>query len=84
MISIFSYAVYLFLYLLEFCIIATVVLSIFPYMHKLRRILMIFLEPVYSVVRYLMKHSTYYSKSIDMTPFIALLIISFLRTLLLN
>lgn len=79
-----EYAVFLFLCIVEYSIIAVIILAWMPYLGRIRDLLLYFLDPLYSFIRYLLKHSTYRTSPFDMTPLIALLIITFLKLIFSN
>ena len=75
-------ALHLFFHILEACLVAYVIVSWVPYGKRLKRMLTVFLEPILSFVRYLLRHSIYGSNVIDMSPLISLLILRYFQILL--
>ncbi len=76
-------AFYIFFIILEYCVFAYIVLSWIPSLKGFRNLIDRFLDPLFSIIRYLLKHSVFRTVQMDMAPLIAIFILSYLRLLLL-
>lgn len=75
-------AFYLFFKIMEYCLVAYLILSWIPFGKRIKRVLELFLDPLLTFVQYLLKHSIFGSNVFDMSPLISLLIVTYAQLLL--
>ena len=76
-------AFYIFFIILEYCVLAYIVLSWIPSLKGFRNLIGRFLDPLFSIIRYLLRHSVFRTVTIDMAPLIAIFILSYLKIILI-
>lgn len=76
-------ACYIFFLILEYSTFAYIILSWIPSLKGFRNLIARFLDPLFTIIRYLMKYSIFRATQIDMTPLIAIFILSYLQIILL-
>ena len=76
-------AIYIFFIIMEYSIFAYIVLSWIPSLKGFRNLFYRFLDPLFSIIRYLLKYSVFHTARIDMAPFIALFILAYLKIILM-
>lgn len=76
-------AFYIFLVILEYSVFAYMILSWIPSLKGFRNLFGRFLDPLFSIIRALLKHSIFRTTRIDMTPLIAIFILSYVKILLM-
>ncbi len=76
-------AFYIFFLILEYSVFAYMILSWIPSLKGFRNLLSRFLDPLFTIIRYLMKHSVFRATQMDMTPLLAIFILSYLQIILL-
>ncbi len=76
-------AFYIFILILEYSVFAYIILSWIPSLKGFRNLVSRFLDPLFSIIRYLLKHSIFRTTQIDITPLIALFILSYFQTVLI-
>ena len=76
-------AFYIFIIILEYSVFAYIILSWIPSLKGFRSLVSRFLDPLFSIIRYLLKHSIFRTTQFDITPLIALFILSYFQTVLI-
>lgn len=76
-------AFYIFFIIMEYCVFAYIVLSWIPSLKGFRNLIAGFLDPLFHIIRYLLKHSVFRTIQYDMTPLIAFFILSYLKILMM-
>ncbi len=76
-------AFYIFIIILEYSVFAYIILSWIPSLKGFRNLVSRFLDPLFSIIRYLLKHSIFRTTQFDITPLIALFILSYFQTVLI-
>ena len=71
---------YYFFGILDTVLFLYILCSWFPYSIKVRHILLQFLNPLFTPIRYCLQHSIFRTGIGDLTPMIALVIISYCQT----
>lgn len=74
-------SLYVFFIVLEIILFAYFMTSWFPFNTKLKEFLITLLEPLLTPIRFLLKHSIFNTKVIDLAPMIALVVIIFFQTI---
>lgn len=77
-------SLYVFFIVLEIILFAYFMINWFPTNTKLKEFLITLLEPVLTPIRFLLKHSIFNTKVIDLSPMIALIVILFFQTIFYN
>lgn len=77
-------SLYVFFIVLEIILFAYFMINWFPANTKLKEFLLTLLEPLLAPIRFLLKHSIFNTKVIDLSPMIALVVIMFFQTLFYN
>lgn len=75
------HALYIFFIILEIILFLYIMSSWIPNAVRFRTLLTALLDPVFGPLRFLLHHSIFYNLSMDLTPMIALILISYLQTL---
>ncbi|MFA9463615.1 MAG: YggT family protein [Velocimicrobium sp.] len=75
------HAFYIFFVILESILFLYIISSWFPNSAKFRSLLLALLEPIFSPIRLCLKHSVMNNTSVDLTPMITLIILSYLQSL---
>ena len=70
---------YLFFVVLEFILMTYVLLSWLPLGAKVREFMHRLTAPILDPIRYLLKHSVFYSQVADLSPIVGFIIVSFLQ-----
>ncbi|MDK2809139.1 MAG: YggT family protein [Clostridiales bacterium] len=79
-----SHSLYLFFMMLEMILFLYLVLSWFPNASRMRGVMLTLLDPIFTPIRFLLKHSILYNSSFDLTPMITLIVLSYLQSLFYN
>ena len=74
-----SKTLYIFFQMLDYILVAYIVLSWIPFGPKIRKVIMQIVEPILRPVRFLLHHSIFQSHIVDFSPIIAFIIISFMQ-----
>lgn len=74
-------SLYYFFVVLELILFAYIIASWFPLNAKLRELFVALLGPILEPIRYLLNHSIFKTRNIDLSPIIAFIIISFFQQL---
>lgn len=74
-------SLYIFFIVLEVILFANLIMSWLPKSSRFKEFLLVLLEPILSPIRYLLKHSIFNTKVIDLAPMIALVVILFFQNL---
>lgn len=80
MLQLLGQAIGIFCWLLELCILLDIVLSWLPKLEGFKLVVSHILDPLFSVIQYLMKYSIFTTNLVDLTPFIALILVSYIQT----
>lgn len=72
---------YIFFFVLEILLILYFISSWFPFLGQFKKTLIVFLDPLFDPIRYLLKHSIMKSNIVDISPIIALIIIAYFQQL---
>ena len=72
-------AFYIFFVIIEYSVFAYIILSWLPSFKGFKSLIARFLDPLFSIIRYLLKYSVFRTTQMDITPFIALFIVSYLK-----
>jgi uncharacterized protein YggT (Ycf19 family) len=72
-------ALYIFFLVLEIILFAYIILSWLPLSPNFRTMLATLVDPMLGPIRYLLDHSIFKTRSIDLSPIIAFIIISYLQ-----
>ncbi|MDO5520876.1 MAG: YggT family protein [bacterium] len=83
MLQLLGQAIFIFCKGLEYLIFAYVILSWLPKLKGFKLVVAHILDPLFSIIRLLMKHSVFRTNQLDLTPLVALLIVTFIQTILL-
>lgn len=78
------HALYIFFMVLEGILFFYILLSWLPSAGRLRALLFTLLEPVFVPLRACLRHSVFNSNGADLTPMVALILLSFLQSLFYN
>lgn len=78
------HGLYIFFVILEGVLFFYILLSWLPQAVKLRAMLFVLLEPVFVPLRFCLRHSVFNSNGADLTPMVALIVLSFLQSLFYN
>lgn len=70
---------YLFFVVLEFILMTYVLFSWLPLGAKVREFMHRLTAPILDPIRYLLKHSVFYSQVADLSPIVGFMIVSFLQ-----
>lgn len=70
---------YLFSIVIEYILIAYVISSWFPPNSKLRTLMHTITDPILDPIRFLLKHSVFYSQISDFSPLIAFVVVTYLQ-----
>lgn len=73
-------AIYIFFEILEILLFLYIICSWFPFLNSFKKTLTFFLDPLFDPIRYLLKHSIMKSNVIDISPMIAFIIITYLKS----
>lgn len=73
-------SLYVFFIVLEIILFTYFMMSWFPFSTKLKEFLMTLIEPLLTPIRFLLRHSIFNTKVIDLSPMIALVVILFFQT----
>ena len=84
MLEVLFQAIYIFLVVLELLLFIYIMSSWFPFRGKIRELLLVFLAPLLDPIRYLLKHSCFYTRAFDLSPMIAFFIIIYLQQFFLG
>ena len=76
-------AFYIFVLILEYSVFAYFLLSWIPSLKGFMNLVSRFLDPLFSIIRYLLKRSIFRSAQIDFTPLIAIFVLSYLQIILM-
>ena len=74
-------SLYVFFIVLEIILFAYFMMSWFPFNTKLKEFLITLLDPILTPIRFLLKHSIFNTKVIDLAPMIALIVILFFQSI---
>ncbi|WP_442871542.1 YggT family protein [Anaerosporobacter sp.] len=74
-------ALYVFFIVLEVVLFAYFLTSWFPINMKIKEFLITLLEPLLAPIRFLLKHSIFNTKVVDLAPMITLVVILFFQTI---
>ena len=74
-------SLYVFFIVLEIVLFAYFMMSWFPFNTKLKEFLITLLDPLLTPIRFLLKHSIFNTKVIDLAPMIALIVILFFQSI---
>lgn len=74
-------SLYVFFIVLEIVLFAYFMMSWFPFNTKLKEFLITLLDPILTPIRFLLKHSIFNTKVIDLAPMIALIVILFFQSI---
>ncbi|WP_455717106.1 YggT family protein [Anaerosporobacter sp.] len=77
-------SLYVFFIVLEIILFTYFMMSWFPFNAKFKEFLITLIEPLLTPIRFLLKHSIFNTKVIDLSPMIALVVILFLQTIFYN
>jgi YggT family protein len=77
-------SLYVFFIVLEIILFTYFLMSWFPFNAKLKEFLITLIEPLLTPIRFLLKHSIFNTKVIDLSPMIALVVILFFQTIFYN
>lgn len=80
MVQLIFHGLYIFFFILEFALCISIISSWIPGGKVLKKILFEFLEPMLVPIRFCLKHSVFQVKSADLSPLLALIILSYLQT----
>lgn len=73
-------SLYVFFIVIEMILFIYIFSSWIPGSGKFKELLATLISPILDPIRYLMKHSIFRTRNIDVSPFIAFIIISYLQT----
>lgn len=72
---------YLFFVALEIILVTYVLMSWLPLNAKLREFMNVVTAPILEPIRYLLKHSIFYSQGADLSPIVGFVIVSYMQQL---
>lgn len=81
MINLIVNSLYVFFIVLEIVLFTYFMMTWFPFSTKFKEFLVTLLEPILAPIRFLLKHSIFNTKVIDLSPMIALVVILFFQNL---
>lgn len=81
MIDLICQAFYIFFVILQIVLLLYILLSWFPKGIHIRSFLLLILDPLFAPLRYFVRHSALQNSVFDITPMIALVVISYLQSL---
>lgn len=71
---------YIFFFTLEIALCLSILCSWLPIGTSFKQLLAEFLEPLLTPIRYCLRHSIFQTKLLDLSPLLALIILSYLQT----
>lgn len=74
-------SLYVFFIVLEMILFVYIFTSWVPGLRRFKELLVALLNPILDPIRYLMNHSIFRTKNIDLSPMIAFIIITYLQTI---
>ncbi|MSS64388.1 YggT family protein [Velocimicrobium porci] len=80
MVQLIFHGLYLFFFVLEFILCISIISSWIPGFKQWKSILSEFLEPMLLPIQFCLRHSVFQVKTIDLSPLLALIILSYLQT----
>lgn len=72
---------YIFFLVLEFILMTYVMMSWLPLGAKIKEILHVMTAPILDPIRFLLKHSIFYSQVADLSPIVGFVIVSYMQKL---
>ncbi len=82
MLQLLGQAISIFCVILQYLVCAYMFLSLLPKLKGFKLVIAHFLDPLFSIIRYFMKHSVYHTNQLDLTPLVALVLLRFIQLLL--
>ena len=80
MVQLIFHGLYIFFFILEIVLCVSIISSWIPGCKTFKGILSELLEPMLLPIRFCLRHSIFHTKLIDLSPLLALIILSYLQT----
>lgn len=80
MVTLICKGLYIFFFTLEIALCLSIICSWIPWGKNFKLLLADFLEPLLAPIRYCLKNSIFQTKLLDLSPLLALIILSYLQT----